>query len=80
MNSQTQKVLITALVLATAVTVIVMVNTPSPQEASYQQNKTSNLIKVFIISFIVCGGIVYVMQDNDHNSMMTNIIKGDPDF
>ena len=80
MTPQTTKVLITAGLLAVAVTIIVMMNTPTPQEAALQRNKTVQLFKVFVIAFIVCGAIVYIMQDNDQNAMMTNIIKGDPDF
>lgn len=80
MSPQTQKVFITAGILAIAVTILVMLNTPTPQEAALHRNKTVHLLKVFVVSFIVCGAIVYIMQDNDQNAMMTNIIKGEPDF
>lgn len=77
---QTQNLLITASILAVVVTVLVLVNTPSPSEAQTQQNKTSRLFKVFIIAFFLSAIVLYIMTDNDSNAMMTNIIKGEPDF
>ena len=80
MNAHTKNVLMTSGILAVIVTILVIVNTPTPQEAALQRNKTTHLIKVFFISFVVCAIVVYIMQDNDQNSMMTNIIKTEPDF
>lgn len=83
MSPQTQTLLITSGILAAVITVMVLVNTPSIMEVQQQQgkaNKTGNLFKVFVMSFGICAFVLYIMQDNDQNAMMTNILKGEPDF
>ena len=80
MNPQTQKTLIMSGVLAIVVTILVMVNTPTPQDIARERNKGLQFFKILIVSFVICSIVVYIMSDNDQNSMMTNIIKGEPDF
>ena len=71
--------LIVAVILAIVVTVLVLWNTPK-QVANEKRSTTKQVFKTFIIAFIVCGIVAYVMQDNEENNMMANIIKGEPDF
>lgn len=66
--------------MSVIVAILVLWNTPSHSESEKQGNKTLNLIKVLIISFGLCTLVLYIMQDNDDNAMMTNIIAGEPDF
>lgn len=81
MNPQTKTLLITSCVFGALVTVMVLVNTPSLMEAQQRDsNKSIHLIKVFMVSTIMSALVLYIMQDNDQNAMMTNIIKGEPDF
>lgn len=81
MNPQTQNLLITAGILGVVVTVLVLVNTPSAMDAQQRKtNKTMHLVKIFVVATFLCGIVLYIMQDNDQNAMMTNIIKGEPDF
>lgn len=80
MSPQTQNLLITAGVLSVITTILVLWNTPNPNQYNEKQNKTGNLIKVLLLSFGLCALVLYIMQDNDQNSMMTNIIQGEPDF
>lgn len=80
MSPQTQNILITAGVLSVITTVLVLWNTPNPNQYNEKQNKTGNLIKVLLLSFGLCALVLYIMQDNDQNAMMTNIIQGEPDF
>lgn len=80
MSPQTKNILVTAFVLSVLVTILVIWNTPSVSEMQKQQRRSPHLLKVFIASFVLTAVVLYIMQDNEHNSMMTNIIKGDPDF
>lgn len=82
MTPQTKQILIGSLVLGIFTTIIVMWNTPSIADLrrEQRQNQTAQLFKVFILSFGLCALVLYIMQDNDSNAMMTNIIKGEPDF
>lgn len=81
MTPQTKNLLITSGIFGALVTVLVLVNTPTPLEAQQRNsNKSMHLVKVFLISTIMSGLVLYIMQDNDQNAMMTNIIKGEPDF
>lgn len=77
-----RNILLTASILSVVVTVLVIVNTPSSSssDSAKPQNKTGQLIKTFIVSFVLCSLVLYIMYDNDQNAMMTNIIKGEPDF
>jgi len=81
LSSVIKKTLLTSVVLAIIVSVLVLMNTPKNIK-EYQESKRhmSIIIRTFVISFILCFLVVYVMQDNDSNSMMTNIIKSEPDF
>lgn len=82
MTPQTKLILSTSLIIAIFMTIIVVWNTPSASELrkKERQSMTLNLIKVFVLTFGVTCLTLYFMQDNDTNAMMTNIIKGEPDF
>ena len=72
------KPIIVALVFAVIVTILVLMNTPKRGEE--KRSNAAHVFKTFVVSFIVCGVVAYVMQDNEDNNMMANIIKGEPDF
>jgi hypothetical protein len=59
-------------------TIIFFWNTPANNER--QPHRTAQLVRVFVFTLIISGITLYIMTDNDSNAMMTNIIKGDPDF
>lgn len=67
-------------IFAVAVTVLVLLNTPKSYSQEERRSMVKTVFKTFVMSFVVCGVIAYVLQDNESNNMMTNIIKGDPDF
>lgn len=73
--------LITASIFASVVTVLVLINIPKQQSNDKKQNSFFVIVlKAFIMSFLVCGVVAYVLHDNDTNNMMTNILKSHPDF
>jgi hypothetical protein len=70
--------LATGFLFSTVVVIMVILNTPTPKDV--KNNKGVNIIKTFIISFLICSAIAYVMQEPDTNNMMNNILKTEPDF
>jgi len=71
--------LATGFLFSTVVVILVLLNTPS----STSKNKDGNgvhFFKTFIVSYIVCTAIAYVIQEPDTNNMMNNILKHEPDF
>lgn len=82
MDQHLKVILTSSLIIAIFMTIIVLWNTPSVSEVrkGERNNKAVNFARVFVLSFGVAAATLYFMQDNDCNSMMTNIIKGEPDF
>jgi len=81
MDQHIKVILSSSLIIAIFMTIIVLWNTPSVADVRKgERAKAVNFARVFILSFGVAAATAYFMQDNDCNSMMTNIIKGEPDF
>ena len=74
--------LVTGVIYTIAVVVLVLVFTPRPQNADGSGTKLSftQLLKISLLSGIVCILIAYILYDSESNNIMTNMIKTDPDF
>ena len=73
--------LATGFLFSTVVVILVLLNTPTVKDIkSSKENKGVHFFKTFIVAFIVCTAIAYVMQEPDTNNMMNNILKTEPDF
>jgi uncharacterized membrane protein len=70
--------IVSALIYTVVVVVLVLINLPRTKEEN--QMTKGRVLKIIIMSFIVCALISYLFQDNDNDNMMSNILKSEPDF
>lgn len=70
--------LATGFLFSTVVVILVILNTPTAKDT--KQGKGMHFFKTFIVAFIVCTAIAYVLQEPDTNNMMNNILRTEPDF
>lgn len=73
--------IVTALIGATLVTLLVILNTPqSCDKYEIRQNRAISAIKAFLIALFVLYAVIYFFSNNQGSSIMANMKTGEPNF
>lgn len=79
--SNVKSIALTAFALSAIMCIIVLMCMPKTKyDGDGNTNPRVHFLKLFILAFCASFGVLYLTQDTDSNTMMTNIIKGEPDF
>ena len=74
--------LISSIVMATLVSILVLMNLPASSylETDYKKRPFTIGVRAFILSFLATYAIFYFISDPPKSDVMSNVIPGEPDF